>query len=324
MENIFKCPKCNNVLNVNKCNACNYNIRKYNDILLLTEDSNSCLIGENQYIGYDHIGESYSLNNYSINEVEKCYANEIYKYCKNGILLDLGCGDGFLTIPCAELGIDIIAGDISINMLKILSKKAKLNNISLDKVKLVKMNALDIPLIDNSIDVIVSNSVLHLISNPLKVINEIHRVLKKDGVFICFDDAPGIQETTEFDNSYYYEIVNEFYSYYWKILNSKNIYPTKLSWKYDRDKLCESLFIKEEKIISINSDAKQISFKDGVLKRIKEKGFSEQANFDDVNHNYAFNKAFEYCNEKFGYGFEYVMYQYKENDKVVTIYKVIK
>ena len=36
------------------------------------------------------------------------------------------------------------------------------------------------------------------------------------------------------------------------------------------------------------------------------------------------NKAFEYCNEKFGYGFEYVMYQYKENDKVVTIYKAIK
>ena len=83
-------------------------------------------------------------------------------------------------------------------------------------------------------------------------------------------------------NSYYYEIVNEFYSYYWKILNSISIYPTKLSWKYDRDKLCESLFIKEEKIISINSDVKQISFKDGVLKRIKEKGFSEQINIDEL------------------------------------------
>ena len=79
-----------------------------------------------------------------------------------------------------------------------------------------------------------------------------------------------------------------------------------------------------EKIIDINSSTKQISFKDGVLKRIKEKGFSEQTNIKDEYHNYAFNKAFEYCNEKFGYGFEYVMYQYKENDKVVTIYKAIK
>ncbi len=72
------------------------------------------------------------------------------------------------------------------------------------------MNALEIPLTDNSIDTVVANSVLHLISNPEKVISEIYRVLKKGGKFICKDDRPGKGFDNTFDNTKYLEILNFF------------------------------------------------------------------------------------------------------------------
>ncbi len=67
-----------------------------------------------KYIGYEHIGESYSGNRkYIIEERDRLFANEISAMTENGIFLDLGCGDGCFTVPCASNGTKIIAGDIS-------------------------------------------------------------------------------------------------------------------------------------------------------------------------------------------------------------------
>ena len=64
-------------------------------------------------------------------------------------------------------------------MLCLLQQKADSHKISLDTVTLCRMNALEIPLAMESVDTVVADSVLHLISNPQKVIAEILRVLKK-------------------------------------------------------------------------------------------------------------------------------------------------
>jgi len=181
-----------------------------------------------KYIGYEYIGEHYSGNRkYLIEERDALFAKEVTKLTQDGTFLDLACGDGCFTVPCASFGTKIIAGDISNTMLSILRKKAEYNTISFDRLTLCRMNALDIPLEDESIDTVVANSVLHLISNPKKVVSEIYRVLKNGGAFICKDDRPGRNTDNVFDNSKYNEIVNVMYSAYWAKLREQNIEPKK-------------------------------------------------------------------------------------------------
>lgn len=104
------------------------------------------------------------------------------------------------------------------------------------------MNALEIPLTDGSVDTVVANSVLHLISNPEKVVSEIYRVLKIGGKFICIDDAPGQKRDNDFDNTKYYEIVNYIYGEYWNKLGDHQIRPKKYSWKFNREAVCDKIF----------------------------------------------------------------------------------
>jgi ubiquinone/menaquinone biosynthesis C-methylase UbiE len=76
-------------------------------------------------------------------------------------------------------------------MLNLLYKRIEIANIDPAYLTVCRANALDIPLMDCSVDATIANSVLHLISAPEIVVKEIHRVLKKGGKFITFDDKPG-------------------------------------------------------------------------------------------------------------------------------------
>lgn len=114
-----------------------------------------------KYIGYEHIGESYSgKRKYTIEERDRLTAKEIAELTGSGVFLDLACGDGCLTVSCASFGTKIIAGDISNSMLKILQDKALKNNISLENVMLCRMNALDTSLKNECVDTVAANSVL--------------------------------------------------------------------------------------------------------------------------------------------------------------------
>ena len=96
-----------------------------------------------KYIGYEHIGESYSGNRkYLIEEKDRLFASEIARITGDGVFLDLACGDGCFTIPCASYGTKIIAGDISNKMLDILQQRAFMNKISLKNTILCRINAL--------------------------------------------------------------------------------------------------------------------------------------------------------------------------------------
>jgi ubiquinone/menaquinone biosynthesis C-methylase UbiE len=50
-----------------------------------------------------------------------------------------------------------------------------------------KGDAEEMPFEANTFDLIISNNTLHLIKNPLKMFNEVHRVLKPTGRFIITD-----------------------------------------------------------------------------------------------------------------------------------------
>ncbi len=274
-----------------------------------------------KYIGYEHIGASYSGNRkYIIEESDALFAKKVSELTGEGIFLDLACGDGCFTVPCAANGTRIIAGDISNKMLTILQEKAKHNSTILDKVTLCRMNALDIPLENENVDTVVANSVLHLISNPEKVIREIYRVMKKGGAFICRDDVPGKSPETSFDNSLYFEIVNTMYREYWNMLNARGIYAKKYSWKFDRDAFCVKLFERKvEKTIQRNA-IYQIPLKNGFLPRLISRGFSDQVDVPKGLHDEVIAEILKIFKNKYGEDFTEIALKGIEQDIVITVF----
>ena len=302
--------------------SCGYTVRQQNMIWQMTDMPDIVTDGEgDRYIGYEHIGESYSgERKYLIEEPDILFAKEVSQITGDGILLDLACGDGCLTIPCAADGTEIIAGDISNNMLSILQKKAAHNKISLEKVTLCRMNALDIPLDSESVHTVVANSMLHLISNPQKVIREIYRVLQKGGSFLCREDRPDKSRYGMFDNTKYNQLVNTLDCEYWKRLKPYGITPTKYSWKFNREEFCDGLFAdKTEKIIK-RGNLYETALKDGFLPRFCSRGFSAQVNVPQKLHDDVIAKLLAEFRDRFGDDFADTCFKGVEDDMVITVY----
>lgn len=298
----------------------------YNNILQLSDSPDIVIEGEgDKYIGYEHIGYAYSgSQKYVIEGRDQLFADYIAEMTGSGVFLDLACGDGCLTVPCAKHGIRIISGDISNTMMSILQERAKHNRISLDNVLLCRMNALDLPLIDNSVDCVVANSVLHLISNPQKVLDEIHRILKPGGKFICRDDAPGKKPELgvehEKENQMYFQIVNGIYSAYWKELGEQGIGAKKYSWKFDRDTACRNMFKSVETKYIKRGIPYFNRLIDTFLPRFLGKGFSDQSGVPDNLHKSVCDKVVADARNKYGELFDTVGYHGFEDDILITSY----
>lgn len=318
---MFLCPKCQKSMTLPTC-SCGHTVRQQNNIWQLSDMPDIVTNGAgDKYIGYEHIGEKYSgRRKHLIEERDSLVAKEISKVAGNGIFLDLACGDGCFTVPCAANGTKIIAGDISNNMLSILQQKAQHNGISLENVTLCRMNALSIPMANESIDVVVANSVLHLLSNPKKVIGEIWRVLKKGGSFLCIDDLPGKNQSTIFDNFQYNKITNELYSEYWSNLKCFGVFPTKYCWEFDRTEFCDELFEKKQKTTVDRNSTYEIPLKEGFLPRFLGRGFSDQVDVPKELHDSITTKLLIVFRQKYGDRFADIPFKGMEEDLLITTY----
>lgn len=140
---------------------------------------------------------------YEIFSLAEDYPNKIfdylYPYIQNKIVLDLGCGTGKFMQKFYKDTIKYYGLDLSEKQLEIAKNKVKGENVDF-----ICCSAENIPLPDNSIDVIISTWVLGTIleiDRRNKAIEEMKRVLKKDGViFLVENDIGGEFET--FRNRY--------------------------------------------------------------------------------------------------------------------------
>lgn len=320
---MFICQNCGTQMKLPLCKKCGSAINVKNNIYQITDMPDTVIDGGgDKYIGYEHIGENYSGNRkYIIEERDMLISEYISELTGNGIFLDLACGDGCLAVPCALNGTKVIAGDISNAMLGVLQDKAIHNKVSLDNVTLCRMNALDIPLADENIDTAVANSVLHLISNPQKVIAEIHRVLKKGGAFICVDDAPGKNSADQFENLRYNKIVSELYRQYWEELNKAGIFAKKYNWKFDRAEICEKLFESSETKLIRRGNLYRISMKEGFLPRFVARGFSDQVDVPSAIHQDTVDKLMEKFRKIYGENFADTTFEGIEDDLLIIVYR---
>jgi len=110
------------------------------------------------------------------------------KYVKPGDrVLDIGCGDGFLTDKISYICREVSGIDPSVSGIKFAKDKIENKNISL-----IQGSATNLPFKDNSYDAMTLFEMIeHLPENQVKnAIEEIFRVLKKDGCVIITTPNP--------------------------------------------------------------------------------------------------------------------------------------
>lgn len=101
---------------------------------------------------------------------------------KNFKVLEIGCGVGTHTFVALKKGSKVIATDISIYSLSVLKKRFK--NFRNLTTKVVDMEKISFK--NETFDVVISAGSLSYGDNQI-VANEIYRVLKPNGYFICVD-----------------------------------------------------------------------------------------------------------------------------------------
>jgi len=113
------------------------------------------------------------------------FTSELARYNPRGVLVDVGCGPGYLLgvlvrrFPHLHLiGVDISAEIIS---------KARDNLHHFNNIDFKKAGSHGLPFTSNSLDFVVSTLSLHHWSEPEEALSEFHRVLKPGGEFLIFD-----------------------------------------------------------------------------------------------------------------------------------------
>ncbi len=131
---------------------------------------------------YDTIGTDYNAyrtaDPYLLSRI-----SALLKPKTNRQYLDLGCGTGNYTIPLSETGIKMTGIDPSKKMIEEAQSRYQ-------GVQWKMGSAENIPAQDESFHAVLSTLTIHHWKNIKKAFQEISRVLKSDGRFVCFTSTP--------------------------------------------------------------------------------------------------------------------------------------
>ena len=114
------------------------------------------------------------------------YAAEVAKHVgKNGVVLEVAPGPGYLSIALAKMGNYKITGmDISQDFVGIARKNAKDADVNVD---FVQGNVAEMPFPADTFDFIICTAAFKNFKEPLKALNEMYRVLKPGGGGLIVD-----------------------------------------------------------------------------------------------------------------------------------------
>lgn len=112
-------------------------------------------------------------------------ARGILQLVPRGKYVDLGIGDGLLTLMLAQIADTVTAVDLSPEMLRQLELRAR--NAGLSNVKTVEGNIEDLPLPEQSFDVAIMSQALHHAIVPVRALQEAKRILVRGGKLLVLD-----------------------------------------------------------------------------------------------------------------------------------------
>ena len=134
---------------------------------------------------FDSIAEQWNV-------IRSEYFEERLKYkllsidnIKDKVVADLGCGTGFVSLALANEASIVFSVDNSINMLKELKTSALKRELK--NIYPIKSSLDNLALFDESLDATFINMALHHVKNAKKAIEEMYRVIKKDGFVVISD-----------------------------------------------------------------------------------------------------------------------------------------
>jgi len=105
-----------------------------------------------------------------------------------GKILNIGTGPGSLAIEFAKKipGVEVIGLDLSDVVLMLAKENVQKTDVS-SRVSFERGDAENIPFEDDTFDLVISSNTLHLVKKPIKMFDEIQRVLKPKGRFFMSD-----------------------------------------------------------------------------------------------------------------------------------------
>ncbi|MFX0026825.1 MAG: class I SAM-dependent methyltransferase [Candidatus Hermodarchaeota archaeon] len=120
-----------------------------------------------------------------LSKAELEIAQNVVHRIKEGILIDIGSGTGYLSIEIGKRApqLNIYGIDLSRKMVEIASGQAK----PFKNVKFKLANAAELPFENDLIDFIISTGSFHHWKHPIKIFNEVYRVLKANGEAWIYD-----------------------------------------------------------------------------------------------------------------------------------------
>ena len=99
---------------------------------------------------------------------------------ENDVLSDIGAGSGVFTIPAAKMIRNtVLALEIQEELLALIAEKAQ--SEGLRNIELIKVSDNNLPVRDNSVDIVLLVTVLHEITEPAVFLEEVKRLLKNRG-----------------------------------------------------------------------------------------------------------------------------------------------
>lgn len=98
---------------------------------------------------------------------------------KNHEVLDLGCGDGFLTTMLGVLGARVTGIDVSGRHVEVAVRRVRANGVE-HRVRCLQASAHSLPFDAASFDLVFGNQILHHLDTSVAS-GEIHRVLRPGG-----------------------------------------------------------------------------------------------------------------------------------------------
>jgi len=107
---------------------------------------------------------------------------------KGGRILDDGCGPGYHTVgmKVAFPESEVVGIDLSEPLLDMAQKHLSESRI-VEGVNFQSADVLNLPFEDNSFDAVINTFMFHLVDDPVKMCNEIERVLIPDGQLVMID-----------------------------------------------------------------------------------------------------------------------------------------
>jgi ubiquinone/menaquinone biosynthesis C-methylase UbiE len=101
------------------------------------------------------------------------------------VVADLGCGSGYFTVPLAAKAKKVYGIDVQKEMIDFL--REKIRKLKIKNVKLLVSKPAEIPLDDESVDLLLTVNTLHEFDDRERMIEEMKRVVKRGGKILLVD-----------------------------------------------------------------------------------------------------------------------------------------